>query len=139
MVLQQCPSIRFRGSVHTECDSDRNTDDTVAHTEQMSQQVRNGGGGGGVMSVPSQKRSKLILIKKINKKVLLRERKRHTDLGISSTPSIVLYWGCTPSLVGGVPHPLAGGISPWQEVPLRWTWLGYPPPPRCGLTNKVKI
>ena len=46
--------------------------------------------------------------KMINKKVLLRERKRHTDRGVSSTPSVVLYWG------GG--YPLAGGYPPGLDL-----------------------
>ena len=67
-----------------------------------------------------------------DKKVLLRERKRHTDRGVSSTPSVVLYRGSTPSLPGGTP------IQPWRGVPhpaLNWpgvpppTSRGYPPPP----------
>ena len=70
-----------------------------------------------------------------NKKVLLRERKRHTDRGVSSTTR----GGVPPPPVGfplarsdwGVPkvgHPLAGGTPP------SWTWLGYPP--RCGQTDR---
>ena len=84
-----------------------------------------------------------------NKKVLLRERKRHTDRGVSSTPSVVLYWAVPPArgvlLLGGTPpwvppSDLARGVPhPWQGVPhLRYppldlarvpphqTWLGYP-------------
>ena len=38
-----------------------------------------------------------------NKKVLLCERKRHTDRSVSSTPSVVLYRGV----------PLPGGTPPW--------------------------
>ena len=60
----------------------------------------------------------------LNKKVLLRERKRHTDRGESCTPSVVLYGGYPPQSdlagenlipAGGVPHlvyvpsDLAGG------------------------------
>ena len=46
-----------------------------------------------------------------HKKVLLRERKRHTDRHIAS-PSVVLVWGVPPiwTWPGGVTHP-------WQGVP----------------------
>ena len=54
--------------------------------------------------------------KRINKKVLLRERKRHTDRGVSSTTR--------------------GGVSPIEYPPLSWTWPWYPPPlSRCGQTD----
>ena len=57
----------------------------------------------------------------LNKKVLLRERKKHTDRGVSSTPSVTR---------GGVPpsrsYPLArsdgGGVPE----------MGYPPPGLMG-------
>ena len=89
-----------------------------------------------------------------NKKVLLRERKRHTDCGVSSTPSVVLPgeggtpgrhppgWGTpNPDLAKGLPWvgPLAAvppiptwlvgtpGRHPLAAVPLVLTWLGgYP-------------
>ena len=48
---------------------------------------------------------------KFHKTVLLRERKRHTDRGVSSTPSVT-----------------RGGVPP------SWTWLGYPPLP-AGLAG----
>ena len=51
-----------------------------------------------------------------NKKVLLREHKRHTDHSVSSTTSVVLYWG------GGYPIP----------PPARWGT----PPPGCGQTDR---
>ena len=62
-----------------------------------------------------------------NKKVLLRERKRHTARRVASTHSAVLSRG------GGVPHPWQGGTtSPtrrypsWGTTPIL-TWLeGYP-------------
>ena len=53
------------------------------------------------------------------KKVLLRERKRHTDRGISSTPYAVLSGGEVPTLAGGS---IQGK---------------YPPPPRCGHTENI--
>ena len=52
-----------------------------------------------------------------NKKVLLRERKRHTDRGVSSTPSVT-QGGVPPPLArsdrGGTQggHPLAGVPTP---------------------------
>ena len=49
-----------------------------------------------------------------NKKVLLRERKRHTDRGVSSTPSVI-----------------RGGVPPPSQV--QWGEVGYPPQP--GLTQ----
>ena len=89
--------------------------------------------------------------RRLNKKVLLRERKRHTDRGVSSTPSAVLSGGRgVPTLAGGVPT-LAGGYLPWP-----WgTYLGRrgggylpwpggypkvgnpPPPPGCGQTENI--
>ena len=82
-----------------------------------------------------------------NKKVLLRERKRHTARRVVSTPSAVLtgyppiltWWGVAYL---GTPHPdLAGGyptlVPPQQGTPSpTWTWqgtprldlAGYPPP-----------
>ena len=59
-----------------------------------------------------------LLTKHVSKKVLLRECKRHTDPGVSSTPSAALsggvltlagegylsWLGGTPSLDGGYPH-----------------------------------
>ena len=59
------------------------------------------------------------------------ERKRHTDHGVSSTPSVVLWWWGTPA--GGYPIPGQGGysgVAPHPDlagVPPVWTWLGYPP------------
>ena len=59
-----------------------------------------------------------------NKKVLLRERKRHTARCVVSTPSVVLP--------GYPPHPdLAGGGGYLTRVPPRVPpWPGYPPPAR---------
>ena len=81
-----------------------------------------------------------------NKKVLLRERKRHTDRGVSSTPS-VNWSGLPPVQVwrgatqGGVPpcwgtphqstlHPgltegTQGGVPPVGVPPVQ-VWWGYP-------------
>ena len=66
-----------------------------------------------------------------NKKVLLRERKRHTARCVASTPSAVLSQGV------GVSHLWLGGypILGWGGVPHPWpagtpgsgTILGYPP------------
>ena len=83
----------------------------------------------------------------INKKVLLRERKRHTARRVVSTPSVVLPYPTRRYPPGGVPDPGTppGGyltwVPPWG-VPdlgtppgedLTWvpppggTWPGYPP------------
>ena len=66
-----------------------------------------------------------------NKKVLLRERKRHTARRVVSTPSVVLPGyppgGGTKVRVpprGGVLDPPGGGTRTW--VPPRG-WSGYPP------------
>ena len=66
----------------------------------------------------------------LNKKVLLRERKRHTARRVASTPSAVLSReGGTPSLAGeypilgsgwGYPMPSQGVPHPW--VPPVWDW-----------------
>ena len=70
-----------------------------------------------------------------NKKVLLRERKRHTARRVASTPYVVLtgYPPPRPDLAGGVPDlgtPQQG--TPRQGTPPArsgWggTWPGYPP------------
>ena len=91
---------------------------------------------------------------KFNKKVLLRERKRHTDRGVSSTTEVrypplsgypparsdggrgYLRWGTPP--VGVPPSGLTGGV-PKVGCPL----LGYPPArsdrgyPRWGTPIRV--
>ena len=78
-----------------------------------------------------------------HKKVLLRERKRHTDRGVSSTPSVT-RGGVPPPPGRGTPQPgLMGEGVPevrypppsqvWQGVPeVGYPWLdlaGVPPPP----------
>ena len=66
-----------------------------------------------------------------NKKVLLRERKRHTTRRVASTHSAVLL----PRAGGGYPHPVLMGVPhpvpmgyphpvSMGEVPIM-TWLGY--------------
>ena len=87
---------------------------------------------------------------KLNKKVLLRERKRHTARRVVSTPSVVLT-GYPPPAGYPPPQPdLAGGGTPPGRVPPRqgtpqqgtpragYPLAGYPPwldlagyPPRC--------
>ena len=80
------------------------------------------------------------VFEQINKKVLLRERKRYTARHISSIPSAVLSQegGGTPPLDRRVPHP-------WPGYPLSWPGWGTPlsgvlpgpgqgnPPPRLDL------
>ena len=94
-----------------------------------------------------------------HKKVLLRERKRHTARRVVSTPPVVLTgyparpgWGGTqvwyplhPDLAGGVPYlgtpqqgtppPAGPGRVPPQQGTPRLDLAGYPParvsPPRC--------
>ena len=87
-----------------------------------------------------------------NKKVLLRERKRHTVHRVTSTPSVVLAGGTSPILTwpgGGVPHSRTGGYpilgsqhpDPTRGVvrhPRMGGGRGYPLP-GCGLTNKLKL
>ena len=57
-----------------------------------------------------------------NKKVLLRERKRHTTRHVSSIPSAVLSKGATPSLTRV--HP----ILTWLGL-VTHPWMEYPPNP----------
>ena len=92
----------------------------------------------------------------LNKKVLLRERKRHTARRVVSTPSVVLpgyppRQGTTPpwpDLAGGgvpdqgIPQP---GYPPSQGNPLArvppppsWTWQGTPQLPHGILGNVAK-
>ena len=75
---------------------------------------------------------KSMLIPYFSKKVLLCERKRHTDRGVSSTPSAVLSGGGGYPIpargypISGTPHPdLAGRGYHISGTPI-WTWLGYP-------------
>ena len=102
----------------------------------------------------------------VNKKDLLRERKRHTARRVSSTPSAVLSWGHPISgqgypisgwgyLISGWGTPSLAGVSLCPDLagvpPLSWpgwgtpllTWPGYPPslsgwgnPPPREWTNK---
>ena len=71
-----------------------------------------------------------------NKKVLLRERKRHTARRVVSTPSVVLTgsppqqgtppWAGFPPVLtwlGGYPT----WVPPWAGYPPVLTWLGGPP------------
>ena len=67
----------------------------------------------------------------LNKSVLLRERKRHTDRRLSSTPCAVPGGGVTQVGPLGYPHPdLARGVPwagpPWLGYPLSWPGQGYP-------------
>ena len=79
----------------------------------------------------------------INKKVLLREHKRHTICRVASARYAALSNGGGglphPVLAGGVPYPvLVRGVPPsipgmgtppvsWMGYPSAWTWDGVPP------------
>ena len=63
----------------------------------------------------------------LNKKVLLRERKRHTDRGVSSTPSVILYEVGYPPPIGVPPGKVRWGV-PKVGYPHRGT-------PQPGLTG----
>ena len=89
-----------------------------------------------------------------NKKVLLSERKRHTDRGVSSTPSVILYevrypprpgltggnprWGTPclgtpwPGLMGGTPQP---GLTRGTQGTPRSDLAGLPPIGPCWGTS----
>ena len=64
-----------------------------------------------------------------NKKVVLRERKRHTARHVVSTPSVVLP-GYPPPGGGGVPDP---GTPPRGGVPDPGGYRTWVPPPRGGV------
>ena len=78
-----------------------------------------------------------------NKKVLLCERKRHTDRGVSSTPSVVPVprggGGTHPALDGGYPHPWTDGGTPphprLDVVPPSLSLDGGTPPSKAGWGN----
>ena len=66
------------------------------------------------------------VVTKTNKKVLLREHKRHTNCGVSSTPSVT--WGGVLPPAGVPPGQVWQGVGVLPEV-------GYPPdgvPPKVG-------
>ena len=76
-----------------------------------------------------------------NKKVLLRERKRHTARRVVSTPSVVLTGYPPPILTwpGGGGYTLhgypPGRVPPWPDLARGGTLSGYPPsrvPPLAG-------
>ena len=94
-----------------------------------------------------------------NKKVLLRERKRHTARCVASARYAALSNGGGggvphPVMMGVVPHPVMVGGTPgsppiqtWDGVPLQTCdgvpphpdlEQGTPPPSKCELTNKLK-
>ena len=81
------------------------------------------------LSVHNLRVGNLLLCQKTkNKTVLLRERKRHTDCHLSSTPCAVLSWRGRGTPGGS---PLAGvpPILTWLGVPqVGPLWLGYPLP-----------
>ena len=70
-----------------------------------------------------------------NKKVLLRECKRHTDRGVSCTPSVT--WGGVPPLAG-VPPPSQVWKGWGQGVP-RWGTHCQGGTPLPGLTGVPKV
>ena len=82
-----------------------------------------------------------------NKKVLLRERKRHTDRGVSSTPSVT-RGGVVPlpparseggTQDGVLPRPgLPGGGGTQGGVP-PWTWPGYPLSDLAGVPPRLDL
>ena len=63
-----------------------------------------------------------------NKKVLLRERKRHTARRVASTPYVVLT-GYPPPPPAGYPPPRQGKPPP-AGYPPGLDLAGYPPPPQ---------
>ena len=77
------------------------------------------------------------------KKVLLRERKRHTTRRVLSTHSVVLSWLTPPPQLAdplppaGLTHPPSWTDPPWLDWPPRLAdpppWLDWHPPP-AGLT-----
>ena len=68
-----------------------------------------------------------------DEKVLLRERKRHTDRGVSSTTQdgVPPYQGTPPPRPGPTGGYLRWGTphwgTPWPGPTGGGTWLGYPP------------
>ena len=100
----------------------------------------------GFLFILAMWKPKYILMKSWqNKKVLLRERKRHTDRGISSTtwdgvppppvgePSGQVWWGDVPEVgypLLGSPGQVWQGVPklgyPHQDTPLGQVWWGYP-------------
>ena len=75
-----------------------------------------------------------------NKKVLLRERKRHTACRVVSTHSVVLSW-LNPPPPGWLTHPPPGWLTPpqltdppWLTPPADWPPQLADPPPRHWLT-----
>ena len=69
-----------------------------------------------------------------NKKVLLRERKRHTARRVASARYAALSNGWVG---GGVPHPVMGGVPLHPDLgqdtpPPTQTWHGVPPRPGTG-------
>ena len=66
--------------------------------------------------------------RKLNKKVLLRERKRHTACRVASTPYVVLTGYPPPARV-----PPSQGTPPARVPPPRLDLAGYPLPPSCPM------
>ena len=87
---------------------------------------------------PPLVRNSLLHYNIINKKVLLRERKRHTARRVVTTHSVVLSWLTPPPPPPAGPDPPLGWTEDWPPPgwtcppPASWTW----PPPRLdwGLT-----
>ena len=71
-----------------------------------------------------------------NKKVLLRERKRHTARRVVSTPSVVLPWPGYPPGGGYLTGYPPGGVPDLGPPPRGGgTWPGYPP--EGGVPDRV--
>ena len=98
-----------------------------------------------------------LFVFKINKKVLLRERKRHTARRVVSTPSVVLTgyplppgrvppagYPPPPLDLAGTPPAGPGRYPPQLDLagyppPPGWIWQGIPPPGVCPMAFWVML
>ena len=84
-----------------------------------------------------------------NKKVLLRERKRHTACRVVSTHSVVLSWLTPLPATGLSAPPPATGLPPpgyWPDPPRYWPdrpplphWTDLTPPPPPPWTDRIMM